>query len=57
MKRLAALPLLQLRALRDAHGVADRVLRVVRAQKVLGFVGAGAVATAFLVGGFCAWPL
>ena len=28
-----------------------------RLQKVIGFVSAGAVATLFLVGGFCAIPL
>ena len=32
-------------------------LIVCRLQKVIGFVSAGAVATLFLVGGFCAIPL
>ncbi len=33
------------------------MLTAISSQKVLSFVSAGAVATIFLVGGFCAWPL
>jgi len=37
--------------------VPDFKLSKIIRKKVLGIVGAGAVATAILVGGFCAWPL
>lgn len=37
--------------------VPDFKLSKIIRKKVLSFVGAGAVATIFLVGGFCAWPL
>jgi hypothetical protein len=39
------------------HAATRLQLLVCCLQKVIGFVSAGAVATLFLVGGFCAIPL